>query len=149
MLVLFWCQHIGIHPAEVCSPLLCHLFPHVYYSHACASDYSQLHTWHKRTCHLDALLLIQVCLGAKFCSLLRFLKVLPLEFLLGTPKKFLCSVSLIQGKIVVLLGTIQLLMLRLGTLSYLEVKRIVLIKCDNVTFLIIKVLVAVRGAGIA
>jgi hypothetical protein len=44
--------------------------PHVHYSCAKALEYLKLHTLHKRIYHLDALFLIQVYRGFKYCSTL-------------------------------------------------------------------------------
>jgi hypothetical protein len=41
--------------------------PHVHYSYAEALKYLKLHTLHKRRYHLDALFLIQVYCGLKYC----------------------------------------------------------------------------------
>jgi hypothetical protein len=41
--------------------------PHVHYSYANALQYLKLHTLRKRRYHLDALFLIQVCRGLKYC----------------------------------------------------------------------------------
>jgi hypothetical protein len=42
-------------------------FPHVHYSYANALEYLKLHTLCQRRCHLDALFLIQVYRGLKYC----------------------------------------------------------------------------------
>jgi hypothetical protein len=42
-------------------------FPHVHYSYANALEYLKLHTVCQRRYHLDALFLIQVCRGLKYC----------------------------------------------------------------------------------
>jgi hypothetical protein len=44
-----------------------HFLPHVHYSYANALEYLKLHALHKRRYHLDALFLIQVYCGLKFC----------------------------------------------------------------------------------
>jgi hypothetical protein len=41
--------------------------PHVHYSYADALEYLKLHTLHKRRYHLDALFLLQVYRGLKYC----------------------------------------------------------------------------------
>jgi hypothetical protein len=41
--------------------------PHVHYIYSNALEYLKLHTLRKRRYHLDALFLIQVYLGSKFC----------------------------------------------------------------------------------
>jgi hypothetical protein len=44
-----------------------HFLPHVHYSYANTSEYLKLHTLWKRRYHLDALFLIQVYRGLKYC----------------------------------------------------------------------------------
>jgi hypothetical protein len=46
--------------------------PHVHYSYANALEYLKLHTLRKRRYHLDALFLIQVYRGLKYCPSLPF-----------------------------------------------------------------------------
>jgi hypothetical protein len=41
--------------------------PHVHYSFANSLEYLKLHTLRKRRCHLDALFIIQVYRGLKYC----------------------------------------------------------------------------------
>jgi hypothetical protein len=44
-----------------------HFLPHVHYCYANALEYLKLHTLRKRRYHLDALFLIQVYRGLKYC----------------------------------------------------------------------------------
>jgi hypothetical protein len=82
------------------------------------------------------------------CALFKFTlalwKLLILEFLLGMSETFLCPVSAFQGKIVLLLDALQLLMLFVVTLAYLERKLFFLVIFYNYTSLIIKILIVLK-----
>jgi hypothetical protein len=56
-----------------------------------------------------------------------FWKLVVFEFLLGVSVTFLCSLSALKVKIVPLQDALQLLMLFVGTLAYLEPKLFILI----------------------
>jgi hypothetical protein len=73
-------------------------------------------------------------------SVLVFRELLVYEFLLGVSQTLLCSVSVHQVKFVLLLDALQLIMLFVGMLTYLERKRHLLIIFYTGTFLIIKML---------
>jgi hypothetical protein len=92
-------------------------------------EYLKLHTICNRTYHLDVLL-IQVYLGSKFSPLLETVGLrVPVRYI----NTFLCSVPAPIMKIV-LLDALQLLMLFVRTLTYLEPELIVLIIFYNYAF---------------
>jgi hypothetical protein len=67
--------------------------------------------------------------------------ILYLFLLLGISETFLCSVSALLVKIALVLGALQLLMLFVETLKYLEPKLFLLIIFYNDGFLIVKILI--------
>jgi hypothetical protein len=86
---------------------------------------------------LDALFLIQVYFGSKFCP---FWKFLVFEFLLGISETLLCSMSASQVKIDSLLDVHQLLMLFLESLMYSEPRTVSFIIFYNMSCLLLLVL---------
>jgi hypothetical protein len=76
--------------------------------------------------------MIQAYLRPKCCPSL--LKLCHLQFMLVISETFLCSLSALQD----LLDTLQLLMLFIGTLMYLESKHFLLVMFYNGIFLITK-----------
>jgi hypothetical protein len=100
--------------------------PHVHYSYAKASEYLKLHTLRKRRYHLDALFLIQVYRGLKYC---------PSLFGLRVPTRYLTDFSMFNSspslKTVLLQDVHQLLMLSAGTLTYLKQKLFPLVIFHN------------------
>jgi hypothetical protein len=92
--------------------------PHVHYSYANALEYLKLHTLHKRMYHLDALFLIQVYRGFKFCpSLSETVR-------LRVPTRYLRDFSMFHVgpslKIVLLQDVHRLLILSAETSIYLK-----------------------------
>jgi hypothetical protein len=75
---------------------------------------------------------------------LLFWKLLLFEFLLCISENFLCTMSAFPVKIAPLLDVLQLLMFFVPTLTYLVSNMLVLIIFYNVTFLIIKILIAFK-----
>jgi hypothetical protein len=88
-------------------------FFQVDYSYDLALDQLKLHTLHKRRYRLDALFLTQVYRGSKFALL--FWKLLVFGFLFDISETFLCLVSVLLVKIVLLLDELQQLMLFVET----------------------------------
>jgi hypothetical protein len=80
--------------------------------------YYQLHTLRKRRYHFDALFIIQVYRGLKYCP--SFWKLSVFEYLLGISETFLCSISAFHLKTVLLQDVHLLLMLSAGTFMYLK-----------------------------
>jgi hypothetical protein len=91
--------------------------PQVHYTYSNALEHLKLHTLHKRRDHLDALFLIQVYLGSKFCP-----SVMETVGLRVPTRHLLCSTFALQLKTVLLLDVLQLLMLSAGTLMSLKDK---------------------------
>jgi hypothetical protein len=102
------------------------LFPHIHYSYAYALETLRHHSLFKFSLVLNSALL--------------FFELLVFEFLLGIPETFLCSVSAIQVKIV-LLDAPQQLMMFVGVLACLRPTPFLLIMFYeyNGNFLIIKI----------
>jgi hypothetical protein len=91
--------------------------------------------------HLDMLFPTQIYLGSKFCLL--FWKMLVFEFLFGITETCLSSTSAFERDIIIVLDALQLLILFLWTLPWLETKlftRILLI-FNSSLFLITKTLI--------
>ncbi|PNF35161.1 hypothetical protein B7P43_G08774, partial [Cryptotermes secundus] len=93
-------------------------FPQVHYNYSLALEELKLHTLCTRRHCLDALFLIQVYFGSKFCPSL--LEIVGLEFLLCISEILHCSMFAPYLKIVLLLDAQQLLMLSAGMLTYSE-----------------------------
>jgi hypothetical protein len=85
-----------------------------------ALEHLKLHTLRKRRYHLDALFLIQVYLGSKFCP--SVLETVGLHVPTRHLNTFLCSMFALQLKPVLLLDALQPLMLSAGTVISLENK---------------------------
>jgi hypothetical protein len=98
-------------------------FPQVNYSYSLALEKLTLHTLRMMKHHLDALFLIQVDIGSKFCP--SVLEIVGLRVPSRYIRDLLCSVSAPQVKTVPLLDALQLLMLFAGTLTYSEPKMFV------------------------
>jgi hypothetical protein len=75
-----------------------------------------------------------------FNSALSFRKLMFLEFLLSVSQTFVRPMSALQEKIFLLLDALQLLMLFVSSLTYLESKRFLFIIFCNCTFLINQIL---------
>jgi hypothetical protein len=116
------------------------LFPLVHYNYAHALDHLKLHYLRQRRYHLDALFLIQVYLGFKFCpSLLKTVGLqVPVQYIRHF---FLCSMSALRVKIVLLLDMLQIPMLFVGALSNLEPKMFLLVVFYSGTFLSVKIFI--------
>jgi hypothetical protein len=69
-------------------------FPQVHYSYALALEQLKLHTLHKRGYHLDALFLIQVYCGSKFCLVLEIVGLrVPAQYIRDFSMLNVCSFS--------------------------------------------------------
>jgi hypothetical protein len=79
----------------------------------------------------------QVCLGSKFFQ--SILETHRLKFMIVKLETFLCSVSALQVKVAVLLSTLELLVLFVWGLAYLEPQLFQLVLLYNSIFLIINV----------
>jgi hypothetical protein len=92
--------------------------PHVHYSHANALEYLKLHTLRKRS------ITLMHCSLSKFTvvwnTALPSWKLSVFESLLGISETFLCSISALHLKTVLLQDVHQLLMLSAGTLMHLK-----------------------------
>jgi hypothetical protein len=87
--------------------------PQVHYTYSNTLEYLKLYTLHKRRHHLNALFLIQVYLGSKFClSILETVSFSPYS---APQRLFFCSMFALQLKTVLLLDALQLLILSAGT----------------------------------
>jgi hypothetical protein len=93
-------------PAKFSALCFNRIFSHVHYSYAYAFEQLKLHKLRTRKCHLNIQSLFQFTLVPN--SVLLFWKLLLFEFLLGVSDKFLCSMSAVLLKTVLLLDALPL-----------------------------------------
>jgi hypothetical protein len=90
----------GIHPAQLCNHRVSRFLPHVQYKCPHAVLHSQPHTSHESKPGLDAVFPSRFTLVSKWCVF--FLGIVVLEFLLSKSEAFLCSLPIVDVKIVLL-----------------------------------------------